>query len=84
MIMSKSMTSERIRRLNLLLKVLRENPYIARKELITKCGYVSDRTLEGDLRFMRRSFGAKIHFSRSRQGYILEDTGNYVLNSERS
>ena len=77
--MSRAMNSERIKRLNLLLKVMRENQYIARDELIVKCGYVSPRTLESDLRFMREAFGAKIHYSRSRNGYLLEDTGEFML-----
>ena len=77
--MSRAMNSERIKRLNLLLRVLRENQYISRDELIVKCGYVSSRTLESDIRFMREAFGAKIRFSRSRMAYILEGTGEFVL-----
>ena len=77
--MSQSMSSERIQRLNTLLKVLHDNPYINREDLMTKCGYVSSRTLENDLRFMRRSFGAEIKFSRSRQGYIFVNAGKFVL-----
>ncbi len=77
--MSRSMTSERIKRLNLLLKVLRENLYISRESLLQKCSYVSPRTLESDLRFLRESFGAKIHYSRSRSGYLLENAGEFVL-----
>ena len=77
--MARSISSERIKRLNLLLKVMRENGYISRDELIEKCSYVSSRTLESDIRFMREAFGAKIHFSRSRMAYILENTGDFVL-----
>ena len=77
--MSRSMTSERIVRLNLLLKLLRENQCISSSELISRCGYVSGRNLESDLRFMRESLGAKIRFSRSMNGYILEDIGDYVI-----
>ena len=74
------MTSERIHRLNTLLNMLHDNSYVPREDLMKQCGYVSDRTLENDIRFMRRSFGAKIRYSRSSRGYILEDTGKYVLN----
>ena len=78
--MSKLMTSERIQRLNALLNMLRYDSYVTREDLMRQCSYVSDRTLENDIRFMRRSFGAKIRYSRSRKGYILEDAGEYVLN----
>ena len=78
--MSKLMTSERIQRLNALLNILRDSSYVTREDLMRQCRYVSDRTLENDIRFMRRSFGAKIRYSRSKKGYILEDTGKYVLN----
>ena len=78
--MSKLMTSERIQRLNALLNMLCDNSYVTREDLMRQCGYVSDRTLENDIRFMRRSLGAKIRYSRSRKGYILEDVGKYVLN----
>ena len=74
------MTSERIQRLNALLNMLHDNSYVTREDLMKQCSYVSDRTLENDIRFMRRSFGAKIRYSRSRKGYILENTGKYVLN----
>ncbi len=76
---SKLMSSERIQRLNALLKVLRDNPFVAREDLMNQCGYVSERTLESDIRFMRHSFGAKIRYSRSMKGYILEGTGDFIL-----
>ena len=76
---SKSMSSVRIKRLNTLLKTLRDNSYITRQDLMKQCGYISGRTLESDLRFMRQSFGAKIHFSRSMMGYVLESIGDFVL-----
>ena len=77
--MSRAMNSERIKRLNTLLKALKAEKYISRDELMSRCGYVSARTLESDLRFLRRSFGAKIHYSRSRMGYILEEAGDFTL-----
>ena len=76
---SKAMNSERIQRLNALLKTLRDNPFITREDLLKQCGYVSERTLESDIRFMRRSFGAKIRYSRSMRGYFLEGSGDFVL-----
>ena len=77
--MSRAMNSERIRRLNTLLKALKAEEYISREGLMSKCGYVSSRTLESDLRFLRVSFGAKIHYSRSKSAYILEHTGDFTL-----
>ncbi|MBQ7219417.1 MAG: hypothetical protein IJS28_00385 [Synergistaceae bacterium] len=77
--MARSISSERIKRLNSLLKVMRECGYVSRDELIEKCGYVSSRTLESDIRFMKEAFGAKIHYSRSRKGYVLENTGEFIL-----
>ena len=77
--MSKSISSERIKRLNSLLKALKSSEYITREELLTQCDYVSSRTLESDLRFLRRAFGTKIHYSRSKMAYILESSGEFVL-----
>ena len=82
--MSKSMSSMRIERLNLLLKTLTLKPNISRAELLSDCGYRSARTLEDDLRFMKRSFGVKIRYSRSSKGYILEGKGRYVLNGGKA
>ncbi len=78
--MSKMMSSMRIERLNMLLEVLRSKPYISRGNLISECGYQSERTLESDLRFLKRSFGVKIRYSRSREGYLLLSGGKYILN----
>ena len=77
--MSRAMNSERIKRLNKLLKTLKSAGYLTRKDLMTGCEYVSSRTLESDLRFLRESFGAKIHYSRSKMAYILESVGDFVL-----
>ena len=77
--MSRAMNSERIKRLNTLLKVLKAEKYISRDELMSQCGYVSARTLENDLRFLRRALGAKIHYSRSRTAYSLESAGDFAL-----
>ncbi len=73
------MSSLRIERLNHLLHVLKSNEYIPRKTLIAECAYVSARTLESDLRFLRNSFGAKIRFSRKNMAYHIEDSGKYIL-----
>ncbi len=78
-IMSRAMNTARIQRLNALLKALKSAEYISREELMTRCNYVSSRTLESDLRFLRRSFGAKIHYSRSKSAYSLESVGDFVL-----
>ena len=78
--MSKSISSARIKRLNLLLRTLEMKPNISRAELINECGYRSGRTLEDDLSFLKNSFGAKIRYSRSSKSYIFEGAGNYVLN----
>ena len=77
--MSKSMNSARIQRLNALLKALRSHSCISRDELMSICAYTSPRMLENDIGFMRHSFGAKIHYSRSLHGYILENSGDFVL-----
>lgn len=77
--MSKSMSSLRIERLNRLLGVLKSEDYISREALMIECAYVSGRTLESDIRFLRESFGAKIRFSRRNMAYHLEDTGKYIL-----
>ncbi len=77
--MSKAITSIRIQRLNDLLRTLKSANYMSREELIRACNYQSARTLEGDLRFLRRSFGIKIKFSRRNRGYILEHEGNFIL-----
>lgn len=77
--MSKAMTSERIQRLNKLLHVLKSCSYSDREKLMHECNYQSVRTLEGDLRFLKRSFGAKIKFSRRNNGYRLEDSGSFIL-----
>ena len=81
--MSKSMSSLRIERLNRLLGVLKSCDYIPRKSLIAECGYVSARTLESDLRFLRESFGVKIRYSRRKTGYHIEDTGKYILSGAK-
>ena len=78
-IMSRAMNSERIKRLNTLLKTLKAEECLTSDELMTRCGYVSSRTLESDLRFLRRGLGAKIHYSRSKSAYILENIGDFVL-----
>ena len=77
--MSRAMNSERIRRLNSLLKTLKAEEYLSRDELMSRCGYVSSRTLESDLRFLRRGLGAKIHYSRSKSAYTLEEAGDFTL-----
>ncbi len=77
--MSKSTSSLRIERLNHLLCVLKSGQYISRSSLMTECAYVSARTLESDLRFLRETFGVKIRFSRKNMAYHLEDTGKYIL-----
>lgn len=77
--MSKAMTSIRIQRLNGLLQALKSGNYMSREDLIKACNYQSARTLEGDLRFLRRSFGVKIKFSRRNHGYLLEHEGNFIL-----
>ena len=77
--MSKAITSIRIQRLNGLLRALKSDKYMSREELIQTCNYQSVRTLEGDLRFLRRSFGVKIKFSRRNHGYVLEHEGSFIL-----
>lgn len=77
--MARGLSSLRIERLNTLLRILRSNKYISRVELMTECSYVSGRTLESDLHFLRKVFGMKLHYSRSMNGYFLEDAGKYVL-----
>lgn len=80
--MSKSMSSSRIERLNHLLGVLKSKDYISREALIAECAYMSGRTLESDLRFLRGAFGAKIRFSRRSMAYHLEDSGKYILGAK--
>ena len=77
--MARDISSMRIERLNKLLGTLRARKYTARDEIMTECGYVSGRTLEDDIRFLREVFGAKIRYSRRVMGYILEDAGKYIL-----
>ena len=77
--MARGLSSLRIERLNTLLRTLRSNKYICREELMRECSYVSARTLESDLRFLRKVFGMKLHYSRSMKGYFLEDSGEYIL-----
>lgn len=81
--MSKSMSSARIERLNLLLKTIQGRQYISRENLIAECKYISARTLESDLRFLRGSFGVKIRYSRSKSGYVFEDGGKYILDGAK-
>ena len=77
--MAREMSSLRIERLNKLLGTLRARNYISREQIITECGYISSRTLEDDIRFLREVFGAKIHYSRRVSGYILDSAGKYIF-----
>ncbi len=81
--MARGLSSLRIERLNTLLRTLKSKNYISREELMTECGYISGRTLESDLRFLRRVFGTKIHYSRRFKGYVLEGAGKYVLDERK-
>ena len=77
--MARDLSSLRIERLNKLLGTLRARDYISRDEIMAECGYISSRTLESDIRFLRDVFGAKIHYSRRVMKYTLEDAGKYIL-----
>ena len=77
--MARDLSSLRIERLNKLLGTLRARDYISRDEIMAECGYISNRTLESDIRFLRDVFGAKIHYSRRVMKYTLEDAGKYIL-----
>lgn len=55
--MARDLSSVRIEWLNMLLGTLRSRKHVSRNELLTSCGYVSGRTLEGDIKFLREAFG---------------------------
>ena len=78
-IVARGLSSLRIERLNMLLGTLRKREYVAKNELLVLCGYTSARTLEDDINFLRKIFGAKIRYSRSKLGYIFENAGKYIL-----
>ena len=77
--MAQSLSSTRIIRLNRLLGLLRDNPHVKTDVLMKKCSYSSSRTLQEDIRFLRRAFKAIIAYSRRSHGYRLEDTGDFLL-----
>ena len=77
--MLKSTSSVRIARLNRLLTTLRDKPGIGRSELISRVEYTLPRTLERDMRFLRDEFGVRISYLRSRGGYCLESSGQFVM-----
>ncbi len=77
--MPQSLTATRIIRLNNLLRLLRENEYIKPDELMKSAKYSSRIPLENDLKLLRRSFHAKISYSRRFHAYHLEDCGDFLL-----
>lgn len=62
--MAKDLSSVRIERLNTLLGTLRSREYTTQSELLLLCWYNSERTLGGDIRFLRERFYAKMRYSR--------------------
>ena len=77
--MPQSLTATHIIRLNNLLRLLREKEYIKPDELMKSAKYSSRSPLENDLKLLRRTFHAKIFYSRKVHAYHLEDCGDFLL-----
>lgn len=79
-------TYQRIKRWEILLKLIRRKPYLSKKEIIFILQgqyeiHITSRTLERDLNLIIHEFGVLISYDRNKKGYhITQDSEDQLLN----
>ncbi|HOO64860.1 MAG TPA: WYL domain-containing protein [Synergistaceae bacterium] len=77
--MPRDLSSVRLARLNMLLQLLASTACLSRERLFEQLEYTNPRTLERDIAYLREEFGATIHWDYQHRGYILENSGSFML-----
>jgi predicted DNA-binding transcriptional regulator YafY len=80
----RDLSSARLARLNALLQLLASTPFLSKERLFEKLDYSTNRTFERDLAYLRNEFDAQIRWDPGYKGYVLENSGTFVMHLDLS